>query len=209
MRRADLTGEIFGNLKVVGFSHMDKHCHSNWVCNCVCGNTAIISLSNLKSGGVASCGCKKNIRGGISNTATGSSWQSMMTRCYNRKEKSYASYGAVGICVCEFLRATPVNLVLLIGMRPNHKTIDRVDNYGKYTCGACAECLTNGWTMNVRWATRTEQNRNRRDLNYITIGGVTRCLSEWSEISGVKRSTMSNRFHSGWRGERLLAKAGR
>lgn len=50
----------------------------------------------------------------------------------------------------------------IVGFRPNSElSIDRVDNNGHYSCGECEECLMNGWSMNLRWATIWQQNNNR------------------------------------------------
>jgi hypothetical protein len=55
-RRADITGQRFGRLTAVRFSHMVKS-HAHWVCLCDCGRETMASGSNLKGGSVASCGC--------------------------------------------------------------------------------------------------------------------------------------------------------
>lgn len=66
----DLTGKRYGKLTVMGFSHKDvkKHKKSEnkpfittyyWKCKCDCGNTTLVSSSNLTSGNTKSCGCYK------------------------------------------------------------------------------------------------------------------------------------------------------
>lgn len=95
----------------------------------------------------------------------------------------------------------------LIGVRPEGQSIDRIDNNGNYSCGQCAECLTNDWPLNIRWATRLIQNRNQGDLNYVTLDGETRCLSEWAEIKGLTRSCVNFRFLQGIRGADLFKPA--
>lgn len=139
----------------------------------------------------------KHERHGLSKTPTGISWRSMIERCYSKTATSYHNYGALGIFVCDFLRASPVNLVILIGLRPDGTTLDRTDNNGSYTCGQCAHCFENGYKFNIRWADRITQNRNQKDLRYIEIKGEKRCLSEWAELNGVKRSTVNARFMRG------------
>lgn len=142
---------------------------------------------------------------GMSNTPVGVSWKGMVTRCYNRNTPSWRDYGARGIMICEYLRATPVNLLLLLGEKPIGMSIDRKDSDGSYTCGSCAECLAKNWPLNVRWATCTQQNRNQRDLHYLTIDGVTKCVSEWAEIKGVKYNTLRSRLRYGFTGDALFA----
>lgn len=144
------------------------------------------------------------LKHGMSRTPVGVSWQSMLTRCYNKKVASYKDYGGRGIIVCEFLRATPLNLLLLLGDRPAGSSIDRKNNDGSYTCGECAECLSKNWSKNVRWATRLEQNRNQSDLVYIEVDGITKCASEWAQIKDFQYGTLRTRFDRGIRGIQLF-----
>ena len=53
----DLTGQKFGRLTVIGFSHSNKHRMSYWLCECECGNTKTINSSSLKCGSIKSCRC--------------------------------------------------------------------------------------------------------------------------------------------------------
>lgn len=184
-----------------------KNKKAMWLCKCICGTIKPVNSSNLMSKSTKSCGCLKNTREGLTHTPEGSSWGSMMTRCFNENNHTFKRYGGAGITVCAFLRKGPDSLIAAIGNRPNGHSIERIDNLGNYSCGNCQDCIRNGWSKNIAWATKLQQNRNQSDLNYITINGVTKCLSEWAEHAGIKRSTLSGRFMAGWRGERLLMKA--
>lgn len=147
-------------------------------------------------------------RNTLFKTGVWRSWVNMIQRCYNPNNPSYSRYGGAGIRACEFIRASVFNLCALIGHRPaDGMSIDRIDNELGYACGQCAECAGKNWPMNIRWATATTQARNQSDLNYIEIDGQKRCLAEWAEVSGLKRSTVSNRFRSGLRGRDLLSPA--
>lgn len=57
-RFIDLTGEIFGKLKVIKFTY-HKSGHSHWFCKCECGGTTITSAQSLKKGLTKSCGCRQ------------------------------------------------------------------------------------------------------------------------------------------------------
>jgi hypothetical protein len=73
-----------------------------------------------------------------------------------------------------------------MGQCPDGFSIERKDNglgYSKENC---------------YWASRTQQNRNKRSNVKITIGSETMCISEWAERSGIKRETISARLRRGW-----------
>lgn len=197
----DLTGHVFNRLTVV--ERIGTKSHSPlWKCLCQCGESHNATSSNLKSGSVQSCGCfhsqrtvESNTKHGMSYTREGMAWAQMLDRCYNPKNTKTELYLGRGIKVCEFLRSTPVNLLVLIGKRPEGKmSLDRINTNGNYSCGACAECLENTWPLNVRWATIFEQNRNRRCTRWVTINGETKCVDEWVSITGIPRTTFRRRY---------------
>ena len=72
-----------------------------------------------------------------------------MARCNNPKGWGYAEYGALGVTVCERWQRFEAFLEDM-GERPAGKSIDRIDGSKGYEPGNC------------RWATRSEQNLNRR-----------------------------------------------
>lgn len=76
-------------------------------------------------------------------------WIQMRRRCLNPKHPDWKHYGGRGIRVCSRWRNF-AKFVADMGERPPGLEIDRRNNDGHYTPGNC------------RWATRTEQNRNRR-----------------------------------------------
>lgn len=143
----------------------------------------------------------------VAQIAEYSVWQDMKQRCYNPKCCNYPHYGARGIRVCDRWRHDFTAFLADMGRRPSFQhSIDRIDNEGNYSCGHCEECLRNGWPANCRWATWTEQNRNRRTNHEVTFQGRTMCLAAWAKELGIAAPTLFGRINRrGWTVERALS----
>lgn len=55
----DLSGKIYGKLKVISFDHVEKRYGAYWLCECECGNSIIVRSNDLRTGNTKSCGCDK------------------------------------------------------------------------------------------------------------------------------------------------------
>lgn len=109
----------------------------------------------------------------VDSAYTYNSWTHMRDRCYNPQADQYAFYGERGIIVCERWRNDYDAFVEYMGIRPFGLTIERIGSNGNYEPGNC------------RWATRSEQARNRKSNRIIEFRGVSKPLFEWAETLGV------------------------
>lgn len=195
----DLTGQRFGKLSVI--KRDGNLCPTKWICKCDCGSICSIRVDRLIDGSAKSCGCyqreiakKSKYKHGMAKTKIYDIWSAMKSRCSNPNFKEYSNYGGRGITVCDEWRYS-FEKFRDWSIENGYKeglTIDRIDVNGNY----CPE--------NCRWATRYEQNRNKRDNRFLTLNGRKMVLKDWSIELGIKYSTLSNRISSGWTDEEVL-----
>lgn len=198
-KQLNLVGSKFSRLTVVRQEH-SKNGRSRWLCLCSCGNKVVVYGKSLVSGNTKSCGCQKHDSIVMFNKRTKRThnetftrlykiWHSMKCRC---SQSIFPNYYGRGISVCtewnESFEAFR-NWAQANGYNDG-LSIDRIDNDGNYE------------PTNCRWVTTKAQGRNRR--NNRSIFGKT--LSEWAEITGLSRSTISYRIdHLGWTEEKAIS----
>jgi hypothetical protein len=148
--RINMTGQKFGRLTVLEFSHHSKVQHqSYWKCKCDCGKEIIAIRSNLVRGFSKSCGCLRSeitskrsktifTTHNLSNTRIYSIWSGMIRRCEYPTNRIFKYYGAKGIKVCEewhdthkFIEWSNANGYT------DTLTIDRIENKGNYEPSNC------------------------------------------------------------------------
>ena len=114
-------------------------------------------------------------------------WQAMLARTrYGRKD-----YAGRGIVVCESWKKFE-NFYADMGDAPDGLSLDRINNDGNYE------------PLNCRWATREQQNRNKRNNVFIEWNGKRQTVREWERELGMKPTTLRNRFRMGWPIERAM-----
>lgn len=199
----DLTGLRFGRFTVVKRASNNKNGSTMWECVCDCGNVRVVNASNLKCGVSASCGClrkeimreKQMKHGDSENSRLYRIWKDMKARCFCKAVAQYNDYGGRGIAVCEEWRNDYTKFKqwsLDNGYRDN-LTIDRIDNDGDY----CPE--------NCRWASRSEQNLNKRSRCLLTYRDKTQTITEWSVELGIPRAVLRDRiFRYNWSVEKAF-----
>lgn len=181
----DLSGKTFGRLKVISYAEKKNNKHY-WLCQCECGNSAIIRSDMFISGNTSSCGCfgkeqrskattkhgqSKKLRNGVrAKTPEYTAWCKMKDRCYKKTEKCYKNYGGRGIVVCERWRNSFEHFFLDMGTKPSPShSLDRFpDNNGNYV------------PENCRWATKEQQCNNYRRNIFITYNNEIKTLMQWS-----------------------------
>jgi hypothetical protein len=197
-KKLDLVGSQFGRLTVV------RRARRGWLCRCACGVEKIIRTGHLISGSVVSCGCFHREQQLASVTVHGAAagrktreyviWLGIKQRCHGHHVTSQMkkNYRDRGIVMCSRWRSSFASFLSDMGPCPASMTIERKDNDGNYEPSNCV------------WASRTAQNRNKRNNVRITFDGRTACLPEWSEITGINEETLRSRLTRGWPIERAL-----
>ena len=107
-------------------------------------------------------------------------WHSMRNRCENPNRDNYPLYGGRGIAVCDEWRRSSrafVEWALAYGYEDGLQ-LDRVDNDGPYS------------PENCRWATRSENGRNKRNNRRITLLGMSKTVAEWREVLDISQFTL-------------------
>lgn len=199
----DEAGKAYGRLTVIECAGRDSKSRLLWRCYCDpklggCGNETIVRGVYLRRGETRSCGCLERDNRLTSSVTHGHTvarerspeywtWIAMKARCLIESATGYKDYGGRGIRICE--RWVDSFAVFLADMGPKTSpkhSIERIDNNKGYEPGNC------------RWATRKEQNRNTRNNRMLTHEGVTMCLVDWANKTGINRTTIASRLKSGW-----------
>lgn len=166
----DLAGQRFGRLLVKEFAGSlrktpNSQRKSMWLCLCDCGVEKTISSQSLRTAGrkTVSCGCLlrevrsrgTRLRHGLSYSPEHKAWSLMISRCGNPNGNRWENYGGRGISVCAEWKESFESFLDHIGPKPTpDHSVDRIDNNGNYEPG------------NVRWATRSEQAKNKRKYKH-------------------------------------------
>lgn len=191
--REDLSGKKFGRLTVIKLHGRNASQKITWDCKCECGKMTVVIGAELKKGTTKSCGCyktdkaKSRAKHGLSNSRLRSKWRFMIQRCENPKSVSYKNYGGRGIKVCDewhdlntFAKWAFENGYQEVNNKHEY-TIDRIDVNGNYEPSNC------------RFVNMKKQCRNKRYNHLITYNSETKTLAEWSELTGINRSTIAYR----------------
>lgn len=174
----DITGQRFGALVAISFAEMRKH-KAFW------SETASRRHSRHRH------------TAGKKPSSEYAAWAAMKQRCENPKAKQYCDYGGRGVTVCKEWSEDFAAFIAYIGLKPSPShSLDRIDNNGNYEPG------------NIRWATKLEQDSNKRTNRLITYKGRTQTLTAWAREIGISEKTLANRIvRGGWPTELAFTRA--
>jgi hypothetical protein len=195
-RTEDLTGKRFGRLVVFAKHGRGKHGKTLWACVCDCGGDCIVTHSSLTQGNTRSCGCllaesrgangRLNRTHGLTHLREYRIWVNMKSRCSDPNQPAYPNYGGRGISVCERWRLSFEDFLEDMKRAPEGHEIDRIDSDGNYEPGNC------------RWATSTQNTRNRRITPRYEHNGRIMSLGDWADECGIRYKVLLDRLRGGW-----------
>lgn len=210
MKIIDLSGKRFGRLVVIkrtGTKVRNKQKRPLWSCMCDCGKKIETMGESLRNGHTRSCGClaldklkERATKHGMVKSHFWLKWYSMRQRCNNKYSSTYYKYGARGVKVIprwetfENFRDDMYESYLLHSKEYGEKetTLDRIDlgNYEKNNC---------------RWATNSEQAKNKRYNSFVEYKGKKMTCSDWAKETGIMENTIWQRLHTlKWSVEKAL-----
>lgn len=184
-------GDKFSRLTIVGVAaEQIKGLALRLECICECGNGTIVTIYNLFTKRVRSCGClareiniQRSTKHGMRHTPEWHIWAQMIGRCTNPKNKGYRNYGERGIIIEDLRWFHFEYFIEDVGLRPSPElSLDRLDNERGY----CKE--------NIAWRTRKDQSRNRRNRIWLEHNGEKRILSDWCEVLNLPYGAIRRRI---------------
>lgn len=115
-------------------------------------------------------------------------WAAIVQRCTNPNARQYKDYGGRGIKMCDRWRKSYSDFAADMGPRLHGMTIERIDNNGDYEPSNC------------KWATRKEQNSNKRNCIYLVrSNGARITLREYCRIHDLRYRPIVKRIQDrGW-----------
>jgi len=205
-RVIEMTGLRFGSVVVIEQSGSSKSGDVKWSYLCDCGEEHKATGYSLRSGKVTCCPTCSKDRVALASVTHGDSssreygiWTGIKSRCLNPKVKSFKHYGERGISICDRWLNSFDAFLKDMGRSPTDKhSIDRIDNDGNYEPNNC------------RWATYSEQARNKRNFSksvgviLVSINGETKSVPDWCKHYKCTLPSAYLRLRQGLKGEAIF-----
>jgi len=172
------------NLSFIAVSESkSKDGHIKWLCKCSCGDVSEYIATRIRNNRVNQCKkCASKVSAekikthGMRNSKEYSTWSAMKARCIHVESKDFYRYGGKGILICSEWANSFEAFFEHIGPAPsNQHSIDRIDNLKGYE------------PNNVRWATKTQQQRNKSNSVYVTNGKDVFHINDVATKLGISR----------------------
>lgn len=174
-------------------------------CLCDCGKLKTIKAVNYSGkNATKSCGCSKIKHGHTNSGDSGgfsreySSWDNIKRRCdikyaQCRRNITYINLAKSGKAIDPRWNKFE-NFLSDMGPSPGKGySIDRIDNSKGY------------WPNNCRWANQKQQCNNTNKNKHLTFNGRTLNLKQWSELLGIKYTTIRTRIRLGFEVKDVLS----
>ncbi len=195
---ANITGQTFGRWRVIRHDGQMPDGKPAWLCECACGAKRRITASRLICGRAKACGCQR-VKHGFSSRKGDhpvyTTWEAMRARCLNPDERHYKDYGARGIGICERWNDAAKFIEDMLPTWKPGLTLDRYpNNDGNYEPGNC------------RWATRVEQQNNRRVNLWMEYQGARYTCAQLSRLTGVCQTCLRKWVLRGLNGDAAVEK---
>jgi len=159
---------------------------------CLCGTEKQILLYCVYTGKTKSCGCllfekvPKNKKYHLLYPSLKGVYYAMVSRCYNKNNKGYKTYGGRGVSVCKEWLDNPQSFfdwAILSGYKPG-LTLDKDFNglgilYSPNTC---------------KWVTHQQNQLNTTRSRKILYNGELINICQLERISGISDETLRNRI---------------
>ncbi len=187
-RFIDLTGQTFHSWTVLGYEGTNTHGGSQWLCKCKCGTVKHVRASRLLQGTSQSCGCDRHRnKHHLSQSPEYRAFHKAKQRCTNPETVRFNDWGGRGI---EFRFSSFEEFLNHLGNKPTPRhSLDRIDNDGHYEIG------------NVRWASASEQSRNRNDRRMLSAFGTSKLICDWASPTISIKLIYNRYYHYRWCGE--------
>jgi hypothetical protein len=182
-------GERYGKWVVVSGGSDSRH----RTCRCDCGTVKEVRTDHLIDGRSRSCGCSKKenhpwiYKGRPNRRELNHVYGCMIARCYNPSADSYCRYGGRGISVCDEWRKSFDSFAdwAYINGYKKGLTIDRIDNNLGYSPDNC------------RWATKQEQNHNKRNNVVLMVDGERYTVTQAARKADINPSKVFGWLYNG------------